>query len=111
MTELLDFLLTRIGDDEILADPLATPAPGRYGRLAAGWWSPERVGAECAAKRRILQVALESADGGGDGAGVPTAGTSHAVIGSGVEWESVLRCLALPYADYPGFRAVWRLDP
>lgn len=60
--------------------------------------TPARVLAEVAAKRRLLQqfelraAAVRGIDG------VQTGGV----------WDDMLRLLALPYADGPGYREEWR---
>ena len=52
-------------------------------------WDPERVVAECDAKRRIIQRAAASAE----------------------HMDDTLRLLGLPYADHRDYRAEWRPQP
>jgi hypothetical protein len=96
---LTDFLLARIAEDEkeassYLADLDENP-PSVHDMVQVGWieaGSPERVLAECEAKRRIVATC------------------------TGYEWEStnargydeVLELLALPYADHPDYREEWK---
>ncbi len=60
-------------------------------------WNPARVLAECAAKRELIWMAnpYDFADDGGTGM------SEHA--------DEILRTLALPYADRPGYRQEWAL--
>ncbi len=93
---LVEFLLARIGEDEKDARDWLPYA--RVRRLER--W-PERILAECEAKRRI--VVLHN-----------TALDAHTVIGSDFEqgqvWmaDASLRLLALPYADHPDYDPAWR---
>jgi hypothetical protein len=85
---LAEFLLARIAEDEAVArewPETLTPPPDGY----AFWVDPQgrpiyqphkRVHAECEAKRRIMATQPQI---------------------------YVLRCLALPYADHPDYRAEW----
>ena len=50
-------------------------------------WDPERVLAECAARRRVVERCSDRASGTAD--------------------PDTLRLLALPYADHPDHRAEW----
>lgn len=56
-------------------------------------WSPQRVLADCAAKRRIVEQYAPALDG--DPNSVPL-----------LTW--ILKLLALPYADRPGYLEEWR---
>jgi hypothetical protein len=107
---LTEFLLARIDDDEAIAGDVAVERI-RIGRIieypAEGedrsFWAdydgagpsvsvgPHRVLAECEAKRRIVEVA-RFADEGPAGWG----------------YRSILRLLALPYADHPDYSPEWR---
>lgn len=69
-------------------------------------WDPTRVLAECEAKRRIIAQSQNAA-----------RGRDLALSGESVDGEPlvisftldvVLRLLALPYADRPGYREEWR---
>lgn len=72
-------------------------------------WDPERVLAECAAKRR--RIALHKADPNGDCTTCVNPGTREEFS----EWWNpetypcpTLRIEALPMADRPGYREQWR---
>lgn len=99
MTDITDFLLARIAEDEYdarRAVPLASAglATDSDGRLLI---DPARVLAECEAKRRIVEA--------------------HSAWDEN-EWQSpayfsapmdeVLALLALPYVGHPDFREEWR---
>jgi hypothetical protein len=108
--DLTDFLLARIGEEDALAlaaqhdaqtlrpitDDL-TGSPSEDHRIAHMYlWSPERVLAECAAKRLIVEdylAQLNSHRSGWD-ARAPK--------------DYPLRAIALPYADHPAYRQEWR---
>jgi hypothetical protein len=82
--DLDEWLLGEIAVEALAAgravDQAAGPPP-------AGSWDPARVLAECAAKRRIVSFAADLTEEGTD---------------------DLLRLLALPYADHPGYRQEWR---
>jgi hypothetical protein len=89
VTTLTDFLLARIAEDEAHCRMVLS----RSGPWDAPPISPERVLAECEAKRRIVQ-----------GVGVYGGrGSDEAMY-----HEVVLSFLALPYADHPDYREEWR---
>jgi hypothetical protein len=69
-------------------------------------WSPARVLAEVAAKRRIIDLRDVMADVVQASEGTVLAGASKVRLGA---YENVLRLLALPYAARPGYREEWRL--
>jgi hypothetical protein len=127
---LTDFLQARIDEDEKAAQTKFTsrrmiggkmveiPIPSRSGTWA---WSPDRVLAECEAKRLI--VALHTpyervyCDHSDDYT-MKSAGTACEfcdIEGDGGEPEPEwypcrhLRLLALPYADHPDYQEGWRL--
>jgi len=98
MNGLVEFLLREIAADEAVAqeaDGTRLLAWSQHDRMViadAGHmqtFTPTRVLAECEAKRRIVDRAQ-----GWEGPG----------------WwpDDILRLLALPYADRPGFREEWR---
>ena len=74
---LAEFLIFRITDDEELA------RIGCDDLIPADCWRPERILAECEAKRRIVERWREL----------------H---------PDVLRLLALPYADHADYQQEWR---
>jgi hypothetical protein len=125
MVDLAEFLLARIGEDEAVAGHCSGPG-WRY-RLCLGIdqvvdaadddgfvatfdldmdamhaarWNPRRVLAECAAKRRVVEFEAGVT-------GVVEA-VRQVVPVSGKPGTTVLRLLALPYADHPGYREEWR---
>ena len=91
MTDLAGFLLARIAEDESETRWLG-PCDCRVEGfpLQHGLRCPERVLAECEAKRRIVTTQLQPYP----------AGHAPATL--------VLRLLALPYADHPDYRQEWR---
>ena len=88
-----DFLLARIAEDEARARPAweARSARRVLGLpLEPAWPTPDRVLAECEAKRRIVGIWVESG-----------------FVERGV-MDEVIDALALPYAVHPDFREEWR---
>jgi hypothetical protein len=117
MTTLTDFLLARIAEDEAAAreairmrDRIDFIRQPEVPDLAFEAWDdapvpfvavgPERVLAECEAKRRIVGMCIPSGD---DEDGVP-----FYVGGYGEAYVEALGFLALPYADHPDYREDWR---
>jgi hypothetical protein len=119
-TELPDFLLARIADDEALArgvrgamreDAVERTETSPSGDAGIVWsdldrtmlakrFSPERVLAECDAKRRIIELHQEALDG-------LVQTSSPAAAGAVRVGAETLMALALPYADHPDFRPEW----
>lgn len=106
MSDLTDFLLARIAEDEAVARTAApdeyTP-PNGYGYDARGAARPvmsrSRVLAECEAKRALVEMhTAAAAEAIAKPAWGPIAITTRAVL---VELASV-------YADHPSFREEWR---
>jgi len=117
MSDLTTFLLERITEDETVArkatpvswaivDPPADSVSLEtivgtglaYNRDAARHivrWDPDRVLAECEAKRRILAHC--------------GSGLAYGSFGESLLGETVLRLIALPYADHPDYQEDWRL--
>lgn len=115
MSDLTDFLLARIAEDEAFAseascgpweasrnrevlggDPqrlIAHPRQATNARFIRRH-NPARVLAECEAKRRIVEEATLGAAPDTD-------------LWAQVAWD-VLRLLALPYADHADYREEWR---
>lgn len=110
MNELADFLLARIAEDFSLAysahqdaqtlGPLTDGLAGRPKddhRIAHMYrWSPSRVLAECAAKRRIVEDYLSQLNSHQSGWDARTPK------------DYPLRAIALPYADHPKYLEEWR---
>jgi hypothetical protein len=68
-------------------------------------WDPDRLLAECDAKRRIIAEIVPRMNSEEDW------GHSMAGVGEQPPYEdsvALLRLLALPYADCPGYREEWR---
>jgi hypothetical protein len=111
MSELADFLLARIAEDEAVACGAqrsvdALPAGATVFHRAdlphIARWNPARVLAECEAKRRIVGR-LAAADRYAATGGVTTEyaeGYDHGIL-------DAARFLALPYADHPDYRSEW----
>lgn len=90
-----EFLLARIAEDEAEAAKAGSFTPwdrpferDDYGHLLV---QPDRVLAECEAKRRIVDRYSGCDD-----------------CGAGDDPCDALRFLALPYADHPDYRKEWR---
>jgi hypothetical protein len=129
MTDLAEFLLARIAEDEGYAarwrsvadsvgDVYGNPYPPRedlnaadraYFALhkAADW-----VLAECEAKRQIVDIYEGAARAENMISGLPASeerAPGLAVASSAkVTAYGALQCLALPYADHPDYRPEWR---
>lgn len=115
MSDLVEFLLARIAEDEEYANSLAA-FESFLGSAGIGP-SGARLLAECEAKRRIVAVHERVDRRGADGSPV----TADDVCSQCAEfdfypWEGVadewpcptLRALTLPYADHPDYRDEWR---
>jgi len=99
MSDLVEFLLQRIEEDEA------------GGLLPSAWWPHERVLAECAARRRIIEWVqddeLEAA---------PDLAMGHwEGHGSDERWvrdvpHELLRFLAAPFSGHPDFRPEWSAE-
>jgi len=98
VTSLTDFLLARIAEDETVARAgrnadVIWPIDAALGVVRTGEdvylaSTPDRVLAECEAKRHIVAMAAQLCYGNEEEAG----------------WD----VLALPYADHPDYRDEWR---
>lgn len=109
MSDLTEFLLARVAEDEAAAD--AADALGKIAGVITtstcdefaehiARWHPARVLAECAAERAIVATMQTANDHAWqDGASGPV-----------IEFltERVLRFLALPHAAHPDYRPAWR---
>jgi hypothetical protein len=116
-TDLVAFLLACIEEDERRAYEYAqgtttkrvmtrghveeTPMPGPWQEPV---WPPARVLVECDTKRRILAECKYWYDKVERGEDYPALADRFEVA------MSVLRLLALPYRDRPGYRAEWSPD-
>lgn len=100
--DLASWLLDQIAEDERVAGDLAADGYPKHGRrvlsvqgtLEIPWpdrWNPVRVLAECDAKRRII-ASFEGL----------RYDEAHVLA------DRVLRLLALPYSDRPGYREEWK---
>lgn len=125
MKDLVEFLRDRIAEDESVAraaslNPYGDPAdrmdwdygPGSGRDMTPAQdelhrqWSPWRVLAEVAAKRRIMDRA--EVVSGMDLQIESEWGTRGSVPWDEDEGVHLLRILALPYADHPDHREEWR---
>lgn len=121
MTDLVEFLLARIAEDEASVGYPNTRAAARYepspyslphmrerARDAGGAFTSAsgsaaiRVLAECEAKRRIIAQARPVTR---DSTGVYPRDVTY-VYDVGVPW--VLKLLALPFVDHPDYREEWK---
>ena len=107
MSDLADFLLARIADDEATAREFCAvllsreleDGPEPFGFEAEGGPAdPVRVLADCEAKRRIVDAWQADASG--------PLGEWDDYAWYAIEWA--MKCLALPYADHPEYNEVWR---
>jgi len=109
---LTDFLQTRIAEDEAaVAGLMSGDGDPEF------FWGPDRIRAECEAKRRIVE-AFEDERQRMDIYNrdyplglLTTEGDLRARLSSNATWaglEIAVRALALPYADHPEFREEWR---
>jgi len=96
VTDLTEFLLARIAEDEGVARDVGEGYPrallGPSAHSHAFKWLPARVLAECEAKRRIMEECADLA-------------SSEDVY---THADLILCALALPYADHPEYREAWR---
>lgn len=119
MSDLVEFLLARVAEDEVIArhewDELQARALGAGGlvsRLSLGEVNGvpvtcidhTRVLAECESKRRIVEEHSDQPGCPHECQGWLDSGRRDVAI-----WEScpTLRLLALPYADHPDYREEW----
>ena len=113
MSDLADFLLARIAEDEAAASgcdewdekdrTCGYTVTHKWARItddgSSSFWSgvpsPRRVLAECDTKRQII-------------AGEPVNDNDDRLYaGACDQYEATLRLLALPYADHPDYREEW----
>lgn len=100
MSDLTDFLLARIAEDEAAASKAGSFTPwtatfqnDNYGHLTV---QPDRVLGECEAKRRIVEMEPDCAF------------DRFQRVAWDYHHETTLRFLALPYADHPDYREEWK---
>lgn len=126
MTTLVDFLLARIAEDEVVAQAarpdeylktygrseLKVGATDGYSHVAV---TTTRVLAECESKRRVVDEAAK-VSGLSVMVNVERSNIAYWDI-DGDDWAvpeehdaglRLLRLLALPYADHPDYREEWR---
>lgn len=99
MSDLTEFLLARIADDEARLVGSSDIIPGDR-------WGPDRVEAECEAKRRVVERAANVQSSG------PARDNTRAMdmtVGADAAYSDVCRMLATVYADHPDYRQGWRL--
>ena len=89
MSDIVGFLRARLDEDEQLAS---------YGGPTNSWVA--RLQAEVESKRQIVSL-LTHLDYSEDGQPILLGGYGEAY------WD-VLRLIALPYADHPGYDPAWR---
>ena len=121
MMTLTEFLLARIAEDEAIWGGVPERTPTTDLALAAGNWpdgesaillTTNRHAAECAAKRRIVEYAIDVADHEGAVISLEFGSADlHAQpIAMAVKetMDDVLELLALPYADYEDYLPEWK---
>lgn len=112
-----EFLLARIAEDEAVA----RSAIGKRVDVSATWsdfevsrhidrWSSARVLADCEAKRRIVAWCSERNHVAIRFPGSDPTDPANYIDGDYAHRSDspVLRLLALPYVDHPGYRQEWR---
>jgi hypothetical protein len=100
-----EFLLARIAEDEREANENQKYEVGVY--ETAGWWSPSRVLAECAAKRAIIglyRLYIAYSELTDRDPGVRMQMCDHAMT-----LGEVLPPIAAVYKDHPDYRPEWAL--
>ena len=118
---LTDFLLARIAEDEDRVfdwerqQALAVNGSLGYANRDRAMWehigvkalgfTPHRIRAECAAKRRIVEYRYSWNLQAENALGPPFGPILKAQV---ITADSVLRALALPYADHPDYDPAWR---
>lgn len=104
MTDLAEFLLARIAEDDIIARRSTD-----LGDLEAAGWYPDRILAECEAQRRIVAEHSRFHHDGRDWCRVCVAPQGFPVAGDpGTPYPcATLRALTLPYADHSDYRPEW----
>lgn len=107
---LTEFLLARIEEDEIAARSAraiydrSEPMPSR---LLGAYLNPARVLAECAAKRRIVELRESMASQVQKFEGHrPSADLLRSQV---IAYDTALRALASVYADHEDYRQEWAL--
>lgn len=116
MTNLVEFLLARISEDEADArDTEPLPEWAVFDHDVSGWREAPRVLAECDAKRRVitehslLTNPLEAKDYCRMCVSPYGFAAEHPTPGTGQTFPCLtLRALALPYADHPDYREEWK---
>lgn len=114
MSEVANFLLARIADDE--AEALRWPTDGNWGLHSPGvmWMDPDgrpiyaprdRVLAECAAKRQVVDRAVLVANFVADPE-APEA--TNRVRGTRDGLAAAVAFLAASYAGHPDYRQEWK---
>lgn len=96
--EITEFLLARIAEDEAIAraavDDDEAPGPAEVPPDDRVVIDPDRMLAECEAKRQIVEEVM------GD--------KSALLQGWGLGLEHAIKHLAIPYADHPEYDEAWR---
>ena len=102
LPELPEFLLARIAEDEAAAALIRATKRERQSP-----WTSSRVLAECEAKRRIVEMYAAAHLAGIALRDVDIQGQTIAQSAN-VGIESVLKILAVVYADHPDYQQEWR---
>jgi len=106
MNDLTDFLLARIAEDEAAAHKLTLTDRRPVLSLAITVNHPERILAECAAKRAIIELAQKASE-------VEEEFHDYVWAGAGPKqvepWtgDAILLSLAAVYKDHPDYRQEW----
>lgn len=104
MNDLVEFLLARLYEDRFAA----YRELGRHDVVLLGAFSPVRVLAEVEAKRQIVDLWREAAEGLDEDEIAFVMSMSEYPSGVLTVLSATLRRLALPYADHKDFREEWR---
>ena len=106
MPDLTTFILARIAEDERDAYKLAETDRRPVLSLARTVNHPERILAECEAKRRIVTSAANAVQ---DAAEEMDTEGGWVKDGIAAALGRTLQLLALPYADHPDYDEAWRV--
>lgn len=108
MTDLAAWLLEQIAEDDAKVRGASRPSiltlPRRWHNGRA--WLPMRIRDENAAKRKVIQHCTDAIMGWREDSCTPADDAACAIS----DLDHVLRLLAVPYSDRPGYRTEWRPD-
>lgn len=111
MSDLVAWLRAQLDEEERDIQQSRALSPTDLHWSMPDWLHRDRMLAEIEAKRRIIElhqvVAFEDEDMSDQGLGCQECGWSAEYADRG-GWCETIRLLALPYADRPGYKEVWK---